>query len=239
MKRFTDAAKWTDPWFRNLTPSGKIFWIFLLDNCDNAGIWERDDAFFKFVSGIDVEVDAHLEELADRIVVLDECRVLVPKFVLFQQGGELKESKPFHRGILKILDKHGFEHNGDGRIRQSNAISMAKESHTDGIPMPTSLGKGNGNGKGKVKKEIPEELNVPEFRKAWEDYLTMRRQNKWATLKEATLQAKFEEFIEHGVEESVRALKQSVRQGWRGIFPGKDRKDSKHLDNDRNYDDPV
>ena len=118
---------------------------------------------------------------------------------------------------------------------------MAKESHTDSIPMLTSLGKGNGNGngKGKVKKEIPEELNVPEFRKAWEDYLTMRRQNKWATLKEATLEAKFEEFIEHGVEESVRALKQSVRQGWRGIFPGKDRKDSKHLDNDRNYDDPV
>ena len=236
MKRFTDAAKWTDPWFRNLTPSGKIFWIFLLDNCDNAGIWERDDAFFKFVSGIDVELDAHLEELADRIVVLDECRVLVPKFVLFQQGGELKESKPFHRGILKILDKHGLEQNGDGRIRESNAISMAKESHTDGIPMPTSIGKGIG--KGKVKKEIPEELNVPEFRKAWEDYLTMRRQNKWATLKEATLQAKFEEFIEHGVEESVRALKQSVRQGWRGIFPGKDRKE-RHDDENSNWDDPL
>ena len=258
MKRFTDSEKWVDPWFRQLTPTTKVFWLFLLDNCDNAGIWERDDAFFKFVSGIEIEIDAHLEDLADRIVVLDECRILVPKFVSFQQGGELKESKPFHRGIFKILEKHGLEQNGDGKIchgnaipmpcpSHSNAMPMVKQSHSDAIPMASSIGngigngKGNGLGKGKKGKEsawpIPEELNTPEFREAWNAYLAMRKENKWATLKPSSLKARFKEFKEHGIEKSIRALEDSVRQGWRGIFPG--HHEIEHDDTDRNYDDPV
>ena len=250
MKRFTDSEKWVDPWFRQLTPTTKIFWLFLLDNCDNAGIWERDDAFFKFVSGIEIEVDAHLEDLADRIVVLDENRILVPKFVSFQQGGELKESKPFHRGIFKILYKHGLAQSEDGNIchsngiampclSQSNSIAIPKQSHSDGIPMASSIGKGNGKGKVKEKAwTIPEEMNTPEFREAWNAYLAMRRENKWSTLKPSTLQAKFKEFQEHGIKESIRALTESVRQGWRGVFPG-GKNNERHDDNDRNYDDPV
>ena len=239
MKRFTDAEKWLDPWFRNLTPEGKIFWLFLLDNCDIAGVWERDDAFFQFVSGISAPVDDHLKELSDRILALDEKRILVPKFVPFQQGGGLNDRKPFHRGIFKILEKLGLEQQEDGMVMPLNGKAMPLESHRHAIAMPTSNSNSLGNSKSKERaQKIPESLNTPEFREAWKAYLDMRKENNWGTLKPTTLKSKFKQFEEIGLEESVQALKTSVLQGYRGVFPSNDKR-IKQDDNDRNYDDPV
>ncbi len=41
-KRFTDTTKWTDKWFRKLSVCEKLMFLWLVDNCDNAGFWEVD-----------------------------------------------------------------------------------------------------------------------------------------------------------------------------------------------------
>ena len=236
MKRYTDSEKWLDPWFRKLTPTGKVFWLFLLDKCDIAGVWERDDDFFQFVSGSSVLVDAHLEELGDRVTILDDSRILVPKFVKFQQGGELTESKPFHRGIFKILDKHDLEQNEDGMIMALNGKPMASECHSYGIGMSTSKRKRKRNNKEKV--EIPEALRTSAFEKAWDDYLQMRKENNWGTLKESSLRSKFKTFEEHGEPATVKALTRSVEQGYRGVFLDKEKTTNQGnaKDDDRDYE---
>jgi len=40
-KRFTASEKWEDLWFSELSNKYKLFWIYLLDKCDNAGVWEN------------------------------------------------------------------------------------------------------------------------------------------------------------------------------------------------------
>ncbi len=53
-KRFTDSDKWKKKWFRCLSNDHKVFWIYVLDQCDHAGIWEVDfEAAEFFCSGID------------------------------------------------------------------------------------------------------------------------------------------------------------------------------------------
>lgn len=37
-KRFTDIEKWKDPFFEDLSNDYKLIWLFLNDDCDNAGI---------------------------------------------------------------------------------------------------------------------------------------------------------------------------------------------------------
>ena len=39
MKRFTDTEKWKSDWFMSLSVEMKCLWIYLCDNCDNAGVW--------------------------------------------------------------------------------------------------------------------------------------------------------------------------------------------------------
>ena len=262
MKRLTDADKWADPWFGQLDPLTKLFWIYLLDNVDNAGVWEKFEKKFQFETGIGISIDALIEDLGDRVFDLGD-KILVPKFVTFQQGGELSESKGVHRGIFRLLEKHGLEQDDSGKVCHTNGISMPYPSHSDAIPMPclshtdgiamassnsnsnsnsNIRGSAEGDGKRKKGKEsawpVPEELNTPEFREAWDAYLAMRKENKWATLKPSSLKARFKEFKEHGIEESIRALEESVRQGWRGVFPG-NQQAGQHDDNDRNYEDGV
>ena len=39
-KRFTDTEKWKKGFVRNLPPAYKLLWLYMLDDCDNAGVWQ-------------------------------------------------------------------------------------------------------------------------------------------------------------------------------------------------------
>lgn len=42
-KRFTDTNIWKNQkWFKRLTPIHKLFWKYLTDSCDHAGVWKID-----------------------------------------------------------------------------------------------------------------------------------------------------------------------------------------------------
>ena len=250
MKRFTDTDKWSDKFFRTLTPSGKIFWIWLCDNCDNAGIWERDDDLFKFFSGILVEVDAHIEELGERIEILDDGKILLPKFVLFQQGGMLNEDKPPHRQILKILEKNGLEQRECGEIRkanerQSKGKAKVKQTLSKGKAKAISISKGKGKGKGK-EEESEEEIrpegwtdrDMEDFRPAWNAYLQHRKENKWKSPTPTMKEKLFKKFAKAGKPQSILAIERSISSGWQGVFPENDshNKITQFIDDDRDYD---
>ena len=251
MKRFTDTNKWQDPWFRQLTPTGKVFWIYILDNCDNAGIWDQDDDLFKIFSGITIKVDAHIEELGDRVEILESGKVLIPKFVQFQQGGDLKESKPFHRGIFKILERHNLTQDEHGIVMaypsHSNGIAMAYPSHTDGIAMASSIGIGIGNGKGKGEESEKGEIrpegwtdpDMEDFRPAWESYLQHRRENKWGKPKATQIKILFAKFAEVGKATSILSLERSVSSGWKGVFPEETITNQKEKIHESDHDNPF
>ena len=39
-KRFTDTMKWNEDWYLDLALVDKLFWIYICDNCDHAGIFK-------------------------------------------------------------------------------------------------------------------------------------------------------------------------------------------------------
>ena len=104
-KRFTETAKWSDPWFRSLSTRHKALWQWLLDNCDCAGVLgEIDWGLVSFQIGESCSID-DMVAFTDRV---EPCGKgwWVTKFVVFQVG-QIEEdtlSKP-HRGVLKALAK--------------------------------------------------------------------------------------------------------------------------------------
>ena len=71
-KRFTDANKWEDAWYLDLPLKYKMFWLFLLDRCDNAGIWEVNFKLAEFFIGEKFEPTEIMRIMGDRIRTLRE-----------------------------------------------------------------------------------------------------------------------------------------------------------------------
>ena len=104
-KRFTDTGKWKKKWIRELSPEMKLFWFYLLDNCDHAGIWEVDIELAAFQIGIELDESEILNTFNRKIVPFKPGKWFVPKFIVYQYG-ELNESNRAHNSVIKILTKY-------------------------------------------------------------------------------------------------------------------------------------
>ena len=92
-KRFTDAEKWKDPFFENLSNNFKLIWLYILDDCDNAGLWSKSIKRLNFHCDTNVTEEELLQTLNTRIIQISESTWLIPKFLEFQYGTNWKESK--------------------------------------------------------------------------------------------------------------------------------------------------
>ena len=123
MKRYTETTKWSDPWFVDLDPKAKVFWLYLLDNCDHSGTWEKFEKKFQFETGIGISIKALVEDLGDRIVDLGD-KILIPKFIKFQFGSELSSTSNYHKPILKALEHHGHEMDDQGLVKGRSTLAQ-------------------------------------------------------------------------------------------------------------------
>ena len=107
-KRFTDTDKWKKQWFRKLTPKQKLFWLYLLDDCNQAGIWDVDLEVASIRIGEDITLKESLDILGSDVVWLDNNeKIFIPKFVEFQYGELNPNSRP-HLSVIKILEKYNL-----------------------------------------------------------------------------------------------------------------------------------
>lgn len=123
-KRFTDSAKWDDPWFAELPSKYKLFYIYLLDECDHAGVWKVNFRKANFMIGETLEQAEVLRYMSDRVRRIDEAYWLVSKFIKFQYGS-LKNDK-VGLSALAILKKHGL----------TEFAEEQKEAPTKPLPSP-------------------------------------------------------------------------------------------------------
>lgn len=107
-KRFTDADKWEDGWFCDLPSPVKLFWMYLCDRCDHAGVWEVNWrlAQFHLVDMVPSEVTAALK---DKIQVIKGGKAwFIPRFISFQYPTGLSTTSPAHKRIRATMISHGI-----------------------------------------------------------------------------------------------------------------------------------
>lgn len=106
-KRFTDTEKWKKQWIRALPTEYKLVWIYLLDDCNHAGIWDVDIDVLKLKLGIDVTEESILKAFNGRVQVINSGhKWFIPKFIEFQYG-ELDPNIRPHSSVIDILKKEG------------------------------------------------------------------------------------------------------------------------------------
>ena len=111
-KRFTDTMKWNEDWFLELSTSNKLFWIYVCDNCDHAGIYKLNKRMFELLIGAKINTDDFLTTInaeKDRIILLDNGKWYITKFIEFQYGPILNPNNRVHKSILKLLKDNNIK----------------------------------------------------------------------------------------------------------------------------------
>ena len=104
-KRFVDTSLWKRKWYRCLPPKMKLFYFYMITNCDHAGMYDVDLELAEFQIGMPVkqkDIDDHLKE---HIKVIKDDKWWVMAFPDFQYG-ELNPNVKAHASVIKILEKY-------------------------------------------------------------------------------------------------------------------------------------
>lgn len=110
-KRLTDTEIWEQDWFIDLPNKYKLFWCYIKDKCDNAGIWRPNKSLVQRIIGEPLNLDEFLQfvNLGDkrRIDILPSGRWFLREFFVFQYGDKFSATSQVHKGALKQLLANG------------------------------------------------------------------------------------------------------------------------------------
>ena len=106
-KRFTDNQKWSKPFIRSLSCPYKILWLYILDECDHAGIWQVDIEVATLKTGCyELTLEGAIKSFGDKIIMFDNNeKMFVQDFIDFQYG-ILNPANRAHNSVLAILSKN-------------------------------------------------------------------------------------------------------------------------------------
>lgn len=109
-KRFSDTEKWKKPLLRSLPTEYKLLWIYILDDCDHAGIWHVDEDIASLRIGKKISIEKAEELFSDQITSFDDGnKWFINGFIDFQYG-ELRDNNKAHISVIRILTKYNLLH---------------------------------------------------------------------------------------------------------------------------------
>jgi len=105
-KRFTDTEKWKKPFIKSMQTVYKLFWLYILDNCDHAGIWHVEKEVAEIRMNEKIDLKKAKEQFGERVIVFDNGnKWFIPDFIKFQYG-VLNEVVKTHKSVIDILKKY-------------------------------------------------------------------------------------------------------------------------------------
>ena len=105
-KRFFDSSIWDSDDFISASPEMKLLFHFVIQKCDNIGIYKVSHKIASFLCGFSVDSAAILR-IPCEIEELENGVFWVPKFI-YHQYGELSETCKPHKRYMDDLKKMGL-----------------------------------------------------------------------------------------------------------------------------------
>jgi len=105
-KRFHDNGLWNEDWYIDLSPKHKLFYQYIIDMCDHAGIWKPNIKHFEFILGSNcplVDLLNVINSDKERVIKLANGRWFIVNFIPFQYGSLLNLNNRLHLSICNLL----------------------------------------------------------------------------------------------------------------------------------------
>jgi len=105
-KRFTDTDKWRKQFIRGLQGAYKLLWLYILDECDHAGIWHIEMDIAELRIGNKLNIDEARKQFKGHIVEFNN-KWFIPDFIEFQYGTLNPENRA-HNSVIERLRKYNL-----------------------------------------------------------------------------------------------------------------------------------
>lgn len=214
-KRFLDTGFLQQKWIRKLKPEHKIFLIYIMLECDNAGIIELDmeDAEFwigkKIGNPIDFLPEGYL------IPVNDSGKYFQPKFIEWQYPNFPVSRVHQQKQAKEILIKHGMFDIETQSITLPNFYPTVTQTLPDG----QVIGNANAIVDANV---IVYPFENENFINAWNDWKDYKKQQHKFTYKgdmsEQAALKKLGDMCNGSMDYALEIIFHSIAQGYKGLY---------------------
>lgn len=112
-KRFIDTNLFNDPWFMDLTPDAKLFYIYMITNCNQGGVIELNIRLAEYQTGIEglaKGLETVWKDFGEkRVIHLRENYYFLPKFIRFQYPNGLNKNVKAQLSVINILNSFNID----------------------------------------------------------------------------------------------------------------------------------
>lgn len=109
MKRFLDSELFRKRWFRQLPDGFQQLWIYLVCECDPAGVIDYDEAIAEVYIGHSIPLQEVLNTFGEkRITRLIDGKLWLVGFCAFQYSGGVSPSAKVHSKVRASIAKHSL-----------------------------------------------------------------------------------------------------------------------------------
>lgn len=126
-KRLTDTTKWNNPDFRSLPDKYKLLYLYLLDNCDSAGIVCIDLDLIGYTLNNKFPMEEVKSSLKEKVVFLSPKKIIIRNYIAFQNGDIFDSNSNIAKSVRAMLQTHGLldrYKNGDFGVTQKFIASQ-------------------------------------------------------------------------------------------------------------------
>jgi len=116
-KRFIDTELFNDEWFMELSKEGKLFYLYLITNCDHAGIIKLNKKLCSFQTKIN-NIETVIKELDNRLLSVKDGIYYLTKYIHFQYPNFPNSKVKQQESAINILEKYGLFSNGCLTVKQ-------------------------------------------------------------------------------------------------------------------------
>lgn len=116
MPRFFDPERYNEDWYIELKGEYQKFFDFIIEMCDNAGVWKPNKFDFEAKTGFKLNLDSFLKKVngnKERIIVLENGRWFIPGFIQYQFFNKKSSfeftSHPLHKNIINSLEANNIQ----------------------------------------------------------------------------------------------------------------------------------
>jgi len=175
-KRMTDTDKWKKSFMRGLEGKYKLLWLYIMDDCNHAGIWDVDLDVASLRLGFEYQEEEIIKAFGEDLQVINGGSQWFFREFINSQYGKLNPGNKVHASAIKLLEVAGI----------SVELELTENEKIEGHSSPLQGAKDKAKDKGKETKgdargKLSEfgGLGIPEIEEAlsgteWLEKLLMR-----------------------------------------------------------------